>query len=54
MNYTKLLYRLFIFHLFKGYSLSAQEAFVDEEIRKVDNLIENNQFELAQKKTDSL
>ncbi|SHJ96989.1 hypothetical protein [Epilithonimonas mollis] len=51
----KLLYRLLVFCLLlSGYIVVAQDISVAEEIKKIDSLIENYQFELAQKKTDSL
>lgn len=47
----KLLYRLLVFCLLlSGYIVVAQDISVAEEIKKIDSLIENYQFELAQKK----
>ncbi len=40
--------------LFTGYMVLAQNITIDREIKKIDSLIENYQFDLAQKKTDSL
>lgn len=51
----KLFYRLLVFCLLlSGHIVLAQDISVAKEIKKIDSLIDNYQFVLAQKKTDSL